>query len=170
MANIRRQLIRQFNRLEAGLIAGLEEVGRDWQTYNRLTVANWRGKPRWIFTVEHQSKSLQLTARVTGPNGPKWYWINKGTGLHGPKKRSYIIRPRPDNPTGMLAFQRDYNPKTRPVAQANVGDGSRSGPLIRTTQVRHPGIPARLFSQHYAESNVDAIIATISRVTKRYLR
>jgi len=165
MANIARQITRWFNDLEAGLVDGLEEVGRDWHVYNRLTIANWKNKPKWVFTVEHVTKGIELRARAVGRHKMLWVYVNLGTGLYGKDKKKYPIEPK--DPNGALAFRQNYNAKTRPIAQANVGDGKRSGATIIRKRVMHPGIKNRDFTKHYAETMKDEITRTIYKKIKR---
>lgn len=127
--------------LEAAIIEG--------KTYHENAVRTWVNKPKWIVRADRSSNQLRALLEVAGENRDIWQWVDKGTGQYGNSGSPYWIFPR--RPGGRLLFQAGYDPKTRPVAKANVGSGTSSGPTVSSTGVLHPGIKAREFSKTYRE-------------------
>lgn len=125
--------------LEAAIIEG--------KTYHENAVRNWVHKPKWTVHAVYSPLELRAYLETTGENRQIWQWVDEGTGQYGPSGSPYWIYPR--RPGGRLFFQAGYDPKTRPIAKANVGSGTSSGPTVSSTGVLHPGIKAREFSQTY---------------------
>lgn len=165
MSRVWREVSRWFDRLETRLEAGLVDAGEDWHTYNLLNVATWRKKPQWNFRVEREGRNILLISEATGRHKMLWVYVDKGTGLDGPRRQRYPIRPR--DPNGSLVFRENHDPKTRAVAQANVGTGESSGALLVRKLVMHPGITKRDFTGHYARENRREIISKILRQARR---
>ena len=80
-----------------------------------------------------------------GPHRDIWQWVSRGTGLYGPKKRKYPIRPKKKG--GVLAFPESYTPKTTVRGPGYKGSGKSSGPTIFAKEVMHPGIKGRHFEE-----------------------
>jgi hypothetical protein len=125
-----------------------KSMGNQVKTHYQTTVSTWATKPTFKVTIQQQKG---LTRFSVGTTEPRYIGIDKGTGKWGSSKRSYIIRPR--NPNGVLVFRSQYISATKP----NSGTGgintlrpttaSRSGELVFTKQVTHPGIKPRFFTR-----------------------
>jgi len=135
--------------LREAMQAELKAAIIEGKTYHENAVRNWQNKPKWLVRSEHKPTELRAMLEVAGDSRQIWQWVDQGTGQYGPAGSPYWIFPR--RPGGRLFFQAGYNPKTRPIAKANVGDGSRSGAMVSSEGVLHPGIKAREFSKTYRE-------------------
>lgn len=144
--------------LEAAIIEG--------KTYHQNAVRNWVHKPNWIVRSDHSRLELRAYLEVSGENRDIWIWVDRGTGQYGDKGSPYWIFPR--RPGGKLFFQAGYDPKTRPIAKANVGSGTSSGPWVSSAGVLHPGIKGREFSQTYRERTLQPTLKT--RIVKQVRR
>jgi len=72
-------------------------------------------------------------------------WVDKGTGLHGPRMAKYPI-PKPSNLTAKtLRFQTGYKAKTK-VGSLTSRQGGSYGPYTYRKSVMHPGIEGREFT------------------------
>lgn len=135
--------------LREAMQAELEAMIIEGKTYHENAVRIWVKKPKWIVRNDRNTKELRAYLEVSGENRQIWQWVDEGTGQYGPQGSPYWIFPR--SPGGKLFFQAGYDPKTRPIAKANVGSGTSSGPTVSSTGVLHPGIKAREFSKTYRE-------------------
>ena len=127
----------------------LENAMVDGKTYHENAVRTWVNKPKWQIHSTRSELMLGAQLEVTGEARQIWLWVDKGTGQYGESGSPYWIFPR--RPGGRLAFQTGYDPKTRPIAKANVGSGTASGETVFSDGVLHPGIKGREFSQTYRE-------------------
>ncbi len=105
--------------------------------HNKFT-ANWTNQPEFTtsFTLDNGNKSMEVTT-----DDVNWSRVNFGTGLRGPRKKSYDIKPK--DPKGFLFFPPKYTPKT--TRRKFGGSGTRSGVPIFTQLVVAKGIRPRRF-------------------------
>ncbi len=101
-------------------------------------VSNWKNQPKFATTFSEKPSEFAVEVSTSNEN---WLRVNFGTGLRGPKKQSYIISPK--DPSGTLAFQPKYRPKT--TRGKHGGPGTRSGKTVLTRDVLAKGIRPRRF-------------------------
>lgn len=142
----------------------LLQIGNEWRTYFLRAVSDWKGKPRFQIKVTNRNNRLSLFVEPTGEFAQRWRWVDEGT--EGP----YKIRAKPSNPSGKLKFRAGYSPRTRPVAQANVGTGRATGDWVQTQEVTHPGIEAREFTRAYANRIKPEFARRINNAIRRGIR
>jgi hypothetical protein len=147
-ASARVAILRQANLARAELANAMNEFGQLLLAKHEEAVRPWTEQPRFVMTTTFTPKLLVVHVEPTGPFAERWLWIDKGTGTYGPKRAPYIIQAKPGK---RLIFQTGYSAKTEPIANANAGDGSRSGPWVSTQLVIHPGIRPRKFSEKFIE-------------------
>ncbi len=146
-SNVRRELLRQDKIVRAEMVKELTDASLTLAVFFGLAVKRWRNKPKFTPAFTLTPDLLVADINLSGKKKAIaiWNWIDKGTGLYGPKKAKYPITPkRPGYP---LKFQSGYSAITQPVARINVGSGKSSGPTVRTMKVMHPGIKARKFTE-----------------------
>lgn len=102
-------------------------------------VQNWHDKP--LYTRKLLATKDLITGQVMmggSEDAQKhWIWTDQGTKPH--KIRAKNV------PT--LKFQTGFAPKTRAVAQSNVGSGRSFGAWRSPIEVDHPGTKARRFTK-----------------------
>lgn len=117
-----------------------KETDRELLRRYRRSTASWSHKP--VFEVLTDSTDTTMTL-IGGTDDPIWNMLDRGTKRH-------IIRPRPENKSGVLAFQwggpGSYRAKTRPNS-LDSGPGGASGERVFRRYVRHPGTKPRQWSK-----------------------
>ena len=113
--------------------------------YPRRIVASWSNKPDFKARKRVTRDAISVYVYPAGPHKDIWQWVSRGTGLYGPKKRKYPIRPKKKG--GVLAFPESYTPKTTVRGPGYKGSGKSSGPTIFAKEVMHPGIKGRHFEE-----------------------
>lgn len=126
-----------------------DEFGELAVAQHQGAVRNWQGKPKFAFRSLIDKRGLIVNVVVMGRFAQRWHWIDKGTGLHGPRKQAYEIRPKRRG--GVLRFQTGYQPKTLPIGRANLVRGRPTGPWRSAKVVIHPGIRARKFTETFRD-------------------
>lgn len=154
---VRQRLIQMDQMLRDELHTELYNTGQDILTDLQYAVVSWRRRPnfRAQIRVSRHLLAVEVSPDRHSKAGKIFVWVDKGTGVHGPHKRPYIIRPRPRRRggKGYLKFQTDYLPKSLPVAKGakaarvNVGPGVAIGPWVQTESVLHPGIEPRRITE-----------------------
>lgn len=121
------------NELKKSLEAEARIVKRELEK----TTATWNTRVKFQTKVFFRGDGafLQVTT-----NNEVWGYLDRGTGMYGPKKRKYPIFPK--RPGGMLRFQSGYSAKTKPGVLGSTGGGS-FGNVVHAASVTHPGIKAR---------------------------
>jgi hypothetical protein len=120
----------------------------DAKAHHTKVTASWKNKPTYVTLIIKGRESI-VGSLTIGRNPIPFKWVDRGTGLYGPKHRSYFIFPRF---APALRFRTGYLPRTKPVAKFDVGPGKAFGPWRTVkTFVIHPGIKPRQFSETYNE-------------------
>lgn len=127
----------------------MEEFGQIMVAKHEEAVSRWSEQPDFVATTTITPELMIVHVEPTGPFAMRWVWVDRGTGTYGPNHAPYIIQPK--KPGGRLIFQTGYSAKTEPIANANAGDGSRSGPWVSKDMVIHPGIRPRSFTEKFIE-------------------
>lgn len=151
-SRVRQAVIRQDQILRQELYTELFNTGEALLVDLRFAVVSWRNKPRFIAKVIVRPGLIMVSVQADRRSkaGKIFVWVDRGTGIHGPKKRPYIIKPK-NKP--YLKFRTNYLAKTAPVAKGatsakvNVGPGVSIGPWVQTLKVVHPGIEARRITE-----------------------
>ena len=129
-ANVTRRVMR-----EVAQMAERETLKR----YQRTT-STWSNRPQFESATDYTATTASV---IVGTDNPIYGFVDKGTGLWGPKRSKYPIRPkRPGYP---LRFQSGYRAKTTPGVIGS-GGGGPFGPTVRAWEVMHPGIKTRGFT------------------------
>lgn len=129
---------------DAAMSTYLREQVKEWarayliKQFEALT-ANWKGeKPIW--DVVYKSNQYQIIVSVQ-PKDPaskgakKFVWVDKGTEAH-------VIRPRPENKSGLLVFMVGGAPGSFPYSM-KVQEATPGTEQVFATEVHHPGTAAR---------------------------
>lgn len=117
-----------------------ENLGRRvHQQYDDLT-GEWNDPPVFEETVNVRNTRTILEVKTTNS---KYRWVTLGTQEHD-------IKPRPDNPYGLLIFQKNYRAGTTPRSLAT-RKPKRSGPTVFSKGFVHPGSEPRHFEIPIAE-------------------
>ena len=130
------------------------------RSYDDLT-SDWRGDyargdiDAPVIFNEKISQNKERTLVEVKTDSDKYRYVDLGTEAHP-------IKARPDNPTGVLVFSSQFTPRTS-VKSLTTKSGGKSGPLIFTTTVDHPGVEARHFEH-------PIIIEQTPVVTKELMR
>jgi hypothetical protein len=120
----------------------------DAKAHHTKVTASWKKKPTYVTLIVKSRLSI-VGSLTIGRNPIPFKWVDRGTGLYGPKRRSYFIFPRF---APALKFRTGYLPRTKPVAKFDVGPGKAFGSWRTVkTFVIHPGIKPRKFSETYNE-------------------
>lgn len=106
------------------------------------TVDGWDHKPQFLARRIDTASQLGIRVYPGGPNAAQYAMVNQGA-------RSHIIRPRRAR---MLRFQPGYRAGTKPRSLSS-RHYVRSGGLITTGLVHHPGFEAREFTQTIADEH-----------------
>lgn len=128
-------------------------IGPDIRRLLNRIVSRWKNRPSFEIKFIRTKAAYGVWVRAKGKNAKIWNWVNRGTGLYGPRKRKYKIKPK-KRATGRrkrttLAFQTGYKPKTSPGGHYK-GPGKATGPWVFPGEVMHPGIKPRKLEQHVA--------------------
>ena len=128
------QAARRFPKsLAEGIAAWQREIERDLESSTQT----------WKHDVTFHVKTLVQGSHVIGTVGTYdrvFGFVDEGTGLWGPKRAKYPIRPK--RPGGVLVFQAGYRAKTIPGRIRSVSGGS-FGETVYSRGVMHPGIQPR---------------------------
>lgn len=114
--------------------------------YHQRIVDEWSGeKPIFKAKKKITRDAIIVYVYPTGGKGKdKWIWLTEGTGIHGPRHKEIVIKPK--KPEGVLAFPSVYIPRTRPGAGGQYkGLGKSSGETVFAKEVHVKGIKPRPF-------------------------
>lgn len=125
--------------------ATLEAFGKEVKREFEGVVSDWSRENRPKFTIETTMTQREIRVIVRPYKRRRasqiFAWVDLGT--EGP----YPITPKRTNKRGLLIFRDGYQPRTLPVARAQVGPGRATGPWTYRKAVSHPGIKARRFTE-----------------------
>jgi hypothetical protein len=116
----------------------LTETGKGIEKDFQRTTKTWQNKP--AFTQEDHLSGDPMSTEVYTEDEVYGY-VNSGTKPH-------VIRPK--TPGGRLAFQGTYTAKTSPGVIDAKG-GGKSGAMVYSQGVQHPGTDAREFDKAIAK-------------------
>jgi hypothetical protein len=133
-----------------------KEVAKEYEALARdmeralmdMLGTGWRDKPDVQVEIKITKKRWMIRLKIDARTraGRKFWWAAKGTGVHGPKHRAYLIRPRRAK---ALRFTVPHQPKTLPGtyytkrARATVAAGELE--TVYSQLVVATGIRPRLF-------------------------
>ena len=115
------------------LLNGLRTVARAVERDYKETVKTWKTKVEFETIVSLRGGKAEF---LVGTNSKIYEYVDKGTKPH-------IIRPKRAQ---FLRFQTGYRAKTTPGIIGS-SSGGRSGDIVYSQGVRHPGTKARKFSE-----------------------
>ena len=125
---------------------GMRDGGEILKAAAQRVTSTWSDPPEFTVHVElgkTARKGLQCTVTT---EDKRWLWLDKGTGLWGPKHAKYPI-PKVVGPgQKRLAFPSVFTPKSQPNS-LRAGAGSSGGDTIVRIQVMHPGVEPRNFTK-----------------------
>ncbi len=131
-----------------------DDIVSDWSPENRT---------RFVKRLSVRENEIRVEVRpVKREKASKIFeYVDKGTPPH--KIRAKKAK--------TLAFKAGpYSPKTLPIAQAHVGTGTASGPLVFPQEVNHPGTEARLFSETIENRRTPFFRAAVENLFRRLER
>lgn len=142
----RRSMLADYKRTKGRMRRVMEAHAEELKKMFEAFVSDWDVPPQFTVEITLEPGRIKVTVRPykKRKSSQRFEWVDKGTEPH-------VIVPRPDNPHGLLFFQLDYQPHTMPVAQAHVGPGEATGPLVVARFVNHPGTEPRLVSETIQE-------------------
>lgn len=119
--------------------AARKATQRQTDTLNEAT-RTWRTKVSFKFKVTARTGNIRYAVIAVGTKEAIqiFDWTDRGTKPHR--------IPKIGNTTAkVLRFATGYSARTSPIANANVGPGRASGPVVMRKAVQHPGTEAREF-------------------------
>ena len=128
------------------------------KTYNDLT-GSWEDKPE--FDMKVTTRGNVTTSEVKTGNA-KYIWVDLGTKAHA-------IDPKPTNPHGFLVFRKGYKAGTKPRSLSS-SKPKRSGDLVFTRHVEHPGSEARHFEIPIYEEQKPIIVKELQKALGDHIR
>lgn len=143
-SDARRSILAQSEAALSEARAELEAIGEEQVLLFEAVVKTWKRKPRFISRVTVLKDKMILSVFPIGAHADKFRWVDRGT--KGPYPIPKVVRPGK-----RLAFQTGYIPRTRPGAQVNPQGGAATGDTVFPSQVQHPGIKARGFTEAFTE-------------------
>jgi hypothetical protein len=116
------------------------------------TVDGWDHRPQFVSRRIDTSSQLGIRVYPSGPNADQYKLVNEGA-------RAHIIRPRRAR---MLRFQPGYRAGTKPKSLSSQ-HYQRSGQIVSTGLVHHPGFEAREFTQTIADEHSEQFSADMQQ-------
>ena len=146
---------------------GMAEGGEILKKAAEGVTSNWSDPPKFEVHVKLGSSPKQGIICWVTTEDERYNWLDRGTGLWGPKHREYPISAKPGH---VLAFPSVFEPKTRPNS-LRAGAGSSGGPTVFRQTVMHPGIEPRNFTkqickEYHAEFS-RAVSASIAKWARK---
>jgi hypothetical protein len=151
-ARIRQGAIEAGRKTAREQVEALNEVTKTWENkvVFRLQEKQERGVTKFQIIAEGSEEAL----RIFG-------YVDKGTKPH-------VIRPK--TAEGVLSFWTRFEPRTAPVAKADVGSGRSWGEIVWVRGVDHPGTEAREFTAYAMLEAEDAYEQRIEELLERVRR
>lgn len=138
-------IVRKQKAIRKEVRQAARDTGTDLANWLTIAVREWTHRPRFAGRVTIQPDYIEVKVDVAGSAKQIFFYVDKGTGLYGPKKQAYEIKPK--QPGGMLRFQPGYSARSQPGAKIGMGTGEHFGEWISKKSVMHPGIKAREFEK-----------------------
>lgn len=138
-------MIRKSKAIRAEVRTAARDTARDLANWLTIAVREWEHKPRFAGRIDVNRDFIEVKVDVAGNAKLIFFYVDKGTGLYGPKKSAYEIKPK--QPGGMLKFQTGYSARSAPGAKIGQGTGEHFGEWISKKSVLHPGIRPRNFEK-----------------------
>ena len=129
-ANVTRKIMRDV----------AQRAARETEKRYQRTTSTWGSRPRFESSYDYTATTATATV---GTDNAIYGYVDRGTGLWGPKRAKYPIVPK--GPGYPLKFRSGYKAKTAPGVIGSGGGGS-FGPFVRAWGVMHPGIKTRGFT------------------------
>lgn len=127
--------------MQAALEAEAKKAANDLELEFMLSTATWEHQVKFEKLTQVGPKSIEI---LVDTDDQIYTWVNEGTGLEGPKHKSYRI---PKAGYANLAFPSMFRPKSQPGRQTS-GGGSSGGPMVFASVIEaHPGIKPRRFDK-----------------------
>lgn len=168
-SDLRKTLIRQDKALRQELHDEMQTTAVDMANWLTIATRGWtKVKVRFAPRVETLPDRLRAFADVAGTGKKIFGYIDKGTGLYGPKKKAYEIKPKP--PNKVLSFRTGYKPKTGPSARINIGPGKATGKRVVAMKVIHPGIQPRDFTKVVSKELKPSFDQRIDKAIRRAIK
>lgn len=142
-------MIRKSKAIRKQIRAAAQETARDMANWLTVATREWTHKPRFVGRVTLLPDYVEVKVDVAGNAKKIFFYVDQGTGLYGPKKQPYEIKPK--QPGGLLKFQTGYDARSQPGAKIGMGTGQPFGDWISAKSVMHPGIAPRDFSKKVIE-------------------
>lgn len=171
-STVRRIVVSRDRLLRQELRDEMTRAANALELLHEQSVRGWSFEVRFIKSI---SVTRNLIAALVRPDartkaGKIYTYVDKGTGLHGPRQQAYKIPKFVTPDSKLLKFRTNYQPKTKPVAKANAGPGTATGGWVTKQQVTHPGIEARKFSETYIERLSPSFKRRIDNAIRRAVR
>jgi hypothetical protein len=121
--------------------AEAKAAANDLELEFMLSTATWKHQPKFEKLVQVGPKSVEI---LVDTDDEIYRYVNEGTGIEGPKHRTYRI---PKSGYANLAFPSVFRPKSQPNRQTS-GAGYSGGPMAHASVIEHhPGIKPRRFDK-----------------------
>ena len=112
-----------------------------------------------VGTVEGDENRMSITISVDEKIAPHAMAFEKGSGIHGEKGKTYVIKPRN---VGALAFDWKGGPEASELWGSNKFLGVGRGGKLLFKFVDHPGVEARPFLAPALNNSISAILNRFS--------
>jgi hypothetical protein len=164
-SGLRAHLISVDTQLQKELRAVVEDTSTDLKAYFEKVTKDWTHKVKFRRKMKVSAVLIEGTVQAVGQHRKIWLYVDQGTKAH-------IIRAKNGR---ALAFQLNYDPRTRPGAgntpPQSGGAGKSSGDRVFAKVVRHPGTKARQFAKSFEASLAPSfqyrVEAAIRRASRR---
>lgn len=144
-------------RVKAGVLEAANRAVQRQTTVLNAATQTWRTQVGFKLKVTARTGNTRYSIVAMGT--PKalqvFEWVDGGT-------RPHRIPALGNLTAKTLRFATGYNARTSPVANANVGNGRASGPVVMRKAVQHPGIEAREFLE-FAQLEIEEDVQTYIR-------
>lgn len=164
-SGLRAHLISVDTQLQKELRVVVEDTSAELKAYYEKVTKDWKHKVKFRRRMKVSDTLIEGTVQAVGAYKHIWRFVDQGTKAH-------IIRAKNAR---ALAFQGNYDPRTRPGAgntpPQSGGSGKSSGDRVFAKVVRHPGTKARQFAKSFeanlAPSFQYRVEAAIRRASRR---
>lgn len=145
------------NAVLAAIAGDLKDIGDEIKKDFEATTKTWKTKPDFILEVKKGQTGIRLKVYT---KNEIYRFVSRGTSPH-------VITPK--NAGGFLRFRSGYQRKSVPRVIGSRGNG-RSGDVVYTESVNHPGAEAAEFEEAIAEKWTQEFRKSSSGMILRALR